>query len=124
MAKFSTNAYTRTVLVNNLNKLPTEAFKSAKVLASALSPRAGSKSAQFFSLRKFVNLNRIFRTSKSPVDVKNAILSILTSSSRRVSSTRSSTSSSRTRTSTVSGRNSTSNGSASNSSKNSSQYSN
>lgn len=62
---FTTKKYTRPLLRSELSKVNTNNFVSLKTLASAISPRTGTKSAKIAALRSFVkafhsNVNAVF----------------------------------------------------------------
>lgn len=78
---FSTKKYTRPVLLNNLRKLKSSDFSSVSALASALSPRAGRKSAQFAALNNYVRVASIIGKNSNPNLSKKIILTSLSGKS-------------------------------------------
>ena len=52
---FVTKKYTRPVLQTELKKVSASSFTSLKVLASVISPRAGTRSAKIAALRSIVS---------------------------------------------------------------------
>lgn len=81
--KFTTNKYTRPVLLSNLRSINANSYSSLSSFASALSPRAGVKSAQMSALKSVVgakNLNTIFNTSSNGTVVKQTLISLIKNS--------------------------------------------
>lgn len=80
---FSTNKYTRPVLLNNLRSVSARSYSNLNSFASALSPRAGIKSAQIAALKSVVGsrtLTNVFANSTSGTLTKKALISLIKNS--------------------------------------------
>lgn len=76
---FTTNKYTRPVLLNEVRALNPAKFQSFAALANAISPRAGYRSAKVAALRKLTNrkIAAVFRAGYTGRSAKTFIVNLL-----------------------------------------------
>lgn len=79
---FSTNKYTRPVLLNDLRKLSVSKFSNLSTFANAFSPRAGIRSAKVAALTQLVTrrqLNSLFNNGGAS-NAKKSLISLVKNS--------------------------------------------